>query len=291
MDNSFYKEFLTIVDSKNFADAADKLSVSTSALSRHLQAAELELGKPLFTRTGRGVVLNEYGELFLPYARAIYEQHCAFTKALDKKIDRDKHTITICGSYQLNALLFAFKQENPRYHISQIPARPSSIALLKDGSAEVAFFVEPGEPECSDDVEIKYVTSDRHIVALPGSHPLANSSKIPLSALKDFPFISLIDRGSDKQMNSDLFELAGFEPHIVFSVSTGEEAMALVSQDLGATILFGKLAAQSPLPNVRLVDIENVEPMNVYACRRKDVRMSKGAQLLWDYLDSAPHLI
>lgn len=124
MDSSFYYEFITIVESKNFAEAADKLASSTSALSRHLKSAEEELGVELFTRTSRGVTLNEYGELFLQYAKKMYSQHEDFMTQIKKKVEYRKNTLYYSGNYQFNLFLAPFKIKYPQYHIKQVYAPP-----------------------------------------------------------------------------------------------------------------------------------------------------------------------
>lgn len=53
----------------NFLLAAQRLHVSQSTLSKRIAELELQLGKPLFDRSGHRAVLNEAGELLLPMAR------------------------------------------------------------------------------------------------------------------------------------------------------------------------------------------------------------------------------
>src|SRR5687768_12133222 len=53
--------------------AAANLFVSQPALTARLQALELELGQPLFTRSRRGMILTDAGRTFLPYAERSLE--------------------------------------------------------------------------------------------------------------------------------------------------------------------------------------------------------------------------
>ncbi|MFT7026823.1 MAG: DNA-binding transcriptional LysR family regulator, partial [Paracoccaceae bacterium] len=61
--------FVTVVDQGGFTDAARKLSVSKSAISKHVAALEDRLGARLLNRTTRRVSATEIGLAF--YDRAI----------------------------------------------------------------------------------------------------------------------------------------------------------------------------------------------------------------------------
>jgi DNA-binding transcriptional LysR family regulator len=65
------RAFLVIVRSGGFARASAELHLSQPAISRRIQLLEREFGAPLFDRLGRGPVLTDAGQAFLPYARAM----------------------------------------------------------------------------------------------------------------------------------------------------------------------------------------------------------------------------
>lgn len=55
----------------NYANAADELCLSQSALSLTIKALEEELGEKLFKRTTRLVNLTHEGHALIPYARKL----------------------------------------------------------------------------------------------------------------------------------------------------------------------------------------------------------------------------
>lgn len=282
MDFDFFREFIVITESKNFADAADKLAVSTSALSRHLNAAEAELGALLFTRTSRGVTLNPYGEMFLEYAKNMVKQQESFLSALQSRMDEASHTVVLSSNYQINYLISSFRRKYPQYTINRVRNGRSSVENLRNGLCDLAFSINEHHAMVSD-VEYSTFAQDRHVVALHAGHPLADRESIPLSALKDYPFIALVAHGTNEPMNMDLFEAAGFRPHFALSVTTGEEGLALVEQGHGAIIILERPARQAPLPSVRLVGIDGVTSQTVCICRRKGVKLPQGAEALWRF--------
>jgi hypothetical protein len=57
--------FIKIAELKSLSRAADSLDLTQSGLSRQLATLEAYLGKPLFSRTGRGVELTAAGQIEL----------------------------------------------------------------------------------------------------------------------------------------------------------------------------------------------------------------------------------
>lgn len=70
---SALKTFIAAADTLNFREAAVRLSVSPSVVTRTIAELENRLGEPLFTRNSRNILLTSFGELFLPKARRLLE--------------------------------------------------------------------------------------------------------------------------------------------------------------------------------------------------------------------------
>lgn len=67
-----YKIFYTVADVKNITKASEILKISQPAVTKHIKNLEEQLGTPLFIRTKKGVVLNEFGEkIFLNVKQAL----------------------------------------------------------------------------------------------------------------------------------------------------------------------------------------------------------------------------
>ena len=71
METGTIKEFVTLAECLNFSEAASRLFISQSSLSKHIKALEHELGAALFDRTTRSIRLSGAGERYLPYAKEI----------------------------------------------------------------------------------------------------------------------------------------------------------------------------------------------------------------------------
>ena len=64
--------FWSVAKEGNLTRAAHRLHVSQSALSAQIKQLEVELGQPLFYRTGRTLTLTEAGQVALTYAEGIF---------------------------------------------------------------------------------------------------------------------------------------------------------------------------------------------------------------------------
>ena len=71
MDFRQLRTFVHVVETGNITLAAGQLSIAQSALTRHIQCLESDLGVALLHRNGRGVELTSQGKVFLRRAQGI----------------------------------------------------------------------------------------------------------------------------------------------------------------------------------------------------------------------------
>lgn len=71
MKTEYIREFVVLANKLSYTSAASALHISHSALTRHIQTLEGELGAQLVSRSTHSVALTPEGAEFLPYARKI----------------------------------------------------------------------------------------------------------------------------------------------------------------------------------------------------------------------------
>lgn len=64
--------FVELAGIQHYTRAAEKLCITQPSLSHAIAQLEVELGVPLFEKSGRGVVLTPYGKQFLSCAQLPY---------------------------------------------------------------------------------------------------------------------------------------------------------------------------------------------------------------------------
>ena len=73
MDTQSLKTFVTLAEYKNFTRTADALFIAQSTVTNRIAELEREVGKQLFERNKRKVILTAEGNAFLGYAKRILE--------------------------------------------------------------------------------------------------------------------------------------------------------------------------------------------------------------------------
>lgn len=71
LDMDALRSFVAGIDAGSFAQAADRLGRSTSAVSAQLKKLEEQAGTALVKKSGRGLTLTDGGEVLLSYARRL----------------------------------------------------------------------------------------------------------------------------------------------------------------------------------------------------------------------------
>ena len=82
------RQIIKVAECGSINRAAGELFTSQSNLSQSVQSLEEEIGQEIFQRTGKGVELTKFGEEFLNYAQATYDQYqlaCNFCKDYKKE--------------------------------------------------------------------------------------------------------------------------------------------------------------------------------------------------------------
>lgn len=217
MKTSILNEFLVLEKHVSFSKAAKELSINQSALSRHIQQLEEELGVPLFQRSTQKIRLTPYGKALLPHAQAVLEHCRAFAlQAEELKRQAPGHlSLGICGfpnHYGITTLLAGFKKRNPKTLLDvRTGSTDECIRWLQNESIHAAFV--HNITDLTQEFEVTPVCADHISVALPRDHPLAGRDFVALEDLRDEVFYFR----HSKDTLTDRFEMkllrgAGFEP-------------------------------------------------------------------------------
>lgn len=204
MEIRYLFEFETVAEKLNFSDAADDLFMSQATLSKHIAAMEEELGCKLFDRSTHQVSLTENGKLFLNSAARMVIEYRACIDELDRsKAMRQKciriASIPVIEPYGISDMVIGFQKEHPTIDMQIREIEERDIPrLLQSGECDLAF-QRLTKTEMKNYHTVPYC-SDELVAVLPKNHKLLAYKSIPLSMLKDEPFM-LMDE------NTALYEL------------------------------------------------------------------------------------
>ncbi|MFJ5769885.1 LysR family transcriptional regulator [Psychrobacillus sp. NPDC093180] len=134
----------TIVDRGGFKKAAEHLGYAQSSVTTHIKELEEEVGKPLFDRLGKKVVLTHYGQHLLSYAVKIIELHAQALNT-DEEPAGDL-TIGISESLTIGRvppILLEYKKSYPNVNLSVKSIENYNVTShLQNGDMDLVLILE-----------------------------------------------------------------------------------------------------------------------------------------------------
>ena len=92
------KYVIEIARTGSINKAASNLFISQPVLSASIKSLETECGKPLFSRSNRGIELTPFGKVFLSYITPIHMQLCQLDDMIFKEQKKPQHHLTIASN-------------------------------------------------------------------------------------------------------------------------------------------------------------------------------------------------
>ena len=220
------------------AAAPDARSRSSShfqpSLSHTIKVLETELGVPLFSRSGRNIVLTRYGEILLRHTNRIMQELHGAQKELADTKEAQKLTVTIslfAASMIIPAFLTRFRQEHPdiRFEILQQHNKPG-----QQNQNHVDLFLSSSINPIENDHSVTLLKEDI-MLAMPDTDPHARKSSVNLDEFEKAGFISL-EAGSSLRTITDFYcRMAGFVPHVVLESDSPMTVREFIRAGLGVS--------------------------------------------------------
>ena len=146
---SSYRIFYTVANTGNISKAAKELYISQPAISKSIQKLEENLGCKLFSRSSRGVVLTDEGQLLYGHVKEAFETLTLGEDKLKRSIDLGVGHLqigvssTLC-KYLLLPYLKEFIRQNPHISISiSCQSTNDTLKLLEDNKIDIGLIGKP----------------------------------------------------------------------------------------------------------------------------------------------------
>lgn len=191
MDISKYRAFLTTVECGSFTEAAKRLFYTQSAVSRMVADLENQWGVALLNRKKTGLTLTTAGAALLPFIRQICSDEMRLNGVLQDMTGLKSGvvrlgTVTAVANEWLPVVLEKLMQEVPGIEYEILIGNGDVIAdWLKEDRIDVGIFV----PKNTEHLKAELLHLDEFKVIFPKGHELAGYEKVPLTALKNYPYI------------------------------------------------------------------------------------------------------
>lgn len=288
MDISYLKEFLVVVEEGRLGEAAERLYTTSSSLSKHINALEEEYGVKLFDRTKRTISLNEYGKIFLPYARQIIQLNEDVIEHLEEKKADLENVLNIGAGYRTFEVAVEFRR---KYHIGlNINEGYDLKGMLRSGECELAIMVN--EENKKGELEVLPYKKDHMVLVCHKKHPLAERKSVDISELREEDFIMLPD--SDKNRPSKILLNAcleaGFTPKVVLRGVVGSQIVDFVAQNMGVSLLWEKALVPIMREETTTVDVVPATDIDISICYMKNRILSDAAKQFIEFARNNPDL-
>lgn len=274
--------FLAVAEELHFARAAERLHIVQSAVSQQVRRLERELDVDLFDRTTRSVKLSDAGRRFLPHAKAVLAaEERARTSIVEFR--REQASTLRLGTTEgigdrLELLLAEFVRRAPDVQLELVNA-PTELRLRQVRSGELDAALVRGDWE-HPDLDLNPLWTDRVVVALPSTHPLADQDSVDIADLAALPV-----RLSARERNRPLYDLvvgacrqAGFEPVFGKEFTTSQDTLGTLGfQRPQWTVFYEAHANVLPVPGVTFRPLANPAPvMTTHLATRSDTPITAG---------------
>ncbi|VVM43658.1 Glycine cleavage system transcriptional activator [Pseudomonas fluorescens] len=230
-----------VSDSGSFTQAALRLCLTQSAVSRKIQLLESHFGVPMFVRTSRHVRLTPEGEQVLETARSLLAQ----LKSLEDRLAPQERPFRIRMHVSLAVRwllpkLSEFYRSHPQVSLSIETVATEVVEPAIDSDAFIHYL-----PEASRDPDSLTLFKEALVpVCAPG---LGDASR-PLAAVQDLIHFPLLHRSADRNDWSRWLSANGGRPledyrHIPFNLD--ELALDAAARGLGVAMTDRTLAGES----------------------------------------------
>lgn len=182
--------FQVVAKTGSIRKAADKLSITSTALNRRILAMESELDEKLFERQATGVRLSAAGELFLHH---VQKQQADLDRVKSQISDlsgiRRGHINIACSQALLTSFfpqqIARFRHQHPAVTFSlYLRDRKAAEETLLDNSVDLAIVFEPVH---MNELQVLLCKEQQLYAIMPIDHALAEKKELKLSECANYP--------------------------------------------------------------------------------------------------------
>ncbi|VWD35653.1 LysR family transcriptional regulator [Burkholderia contaminans] len=184
--------FLQVSASGSLSKAAAALDMPQSMVSRNIAQLEQQCGERLFRRTGRGVVLTEFGEQMLPRVTRLAAEADALADDIRSARGQPAGEVLLgllpsAVNHFAGPLFAAVRAELPgvRLHLAEA-ASAQLEEHLRDGRLDMAIVLKEDEASIGDCHVLSRVPL--HLVGRRDD-PVVGTGDVPLAALSGLPLV------------------------------------------------------------------------------------------------------
>jgi DNA-binding transcriptional LysR family regulator len=217
--------FVAVAEERHFGRAARRLGMSQPPLSQQVQLLERTLGVKLFERSHDGARLTREGVQILAPVRSFLD-HASRLEATVMDVRHGRGVGIAFGA--VNSAIFDVMPHVLNTARREFPAL--SLSLAEMDSAQALAAVRNGEIDLAfarfdhqiSPLEVRPITTDHLVAALPAGHRLVNQAQVALSELTNEDLVLFPRRISPHYFDIIVTACrnAGFSPRVQYEIGS-----------------------------------------------------------------------
>ena len=233
--------FVAVAETGSFTRAAEREGVTQPTLSEQvirLESQDKGIGKRLFDRLGRKVVLTDAGQLLLAHAQSILAAVGEAERAVRDSGEGGRlriGAIPTVAPFLLPPTVIRFRKDHPGVQILlKEDLTERLLADLLAGELDAGLMALPIR---DDRLHVEKLFSEPLVMALPPKHQLAARTEIKLADVMDEPFILLDDVHCFGDQVLSFCHRGGLEPQVVCRGEQIVTLLAMVAAGQGVSVV------------------------------------------------------
>ncbi len=233
--------FVAVAETGSFTRAAEREGVTQPTLSEQvirLESKKHGVGRRLFDRLGRKVVLTDAGHELLGRAQSILAAVGEAERAVRDSAEGGRlrvGAIPTIAPFVLPAAVGRFAKGHPGVHLQIEEDRTERLlAHILAGELDVGIMALPVR---DDRLHVEKLYSEPLVMALPAKHRLAAKPEVKLADVVDEPFILLDDMHCFGDQVLSFCRRGGVEPKVVCRGEQIVTLLAMVAAGQGVSVV------------------------------------------------------
>jgi DNA-binding transcriptional LysR family regulator len=232
MDLEVLRSFVVVAEAGTISDAAIRLHISQSALSRRLQQLERELGADLLIRGRHGSELTAIGRLVAAESNIIVARFDNIGRDIVEHLDLRRGTVRIGGgatvvSYLLPDMIAEFQglHRGVRFHVKEAGSHEIARAVA-DGGLDLGLVTLPVP---THRLRVEHLIVDDIVLVAARRHPLASQRQVTLADLAGRPFVAFETGSAIRNIIDGALRRAGVECDVVMELRSIPTMLKMVA--------------------------------------------------------------
>ncbi len=262
MELRHLRYFAALAEELSFTRAAEKVHITQSTLSHQIKQLEHELGRPLFSRVGKRIVITEAGEMLLAGVTRALREIDDGVRALRGGVGPSFGTLRVGSTYTFNikfvpTCVAAFLKQHPTVSVTVLESSANEVEEQLD--QETIDLGIAYRPALRPGLVFEPLYIDEMMLAVGRNHVFAGRKRIRLAELHRHPLVLQTKESDTRQILDGYFRSVGAEPVVAAEMNAAAPMISLIQEaDIGAIV--SKHVA-SEYDSVRFIPLEGPTPL------------------------------